>query len=129
MSVYFFFSSRRRHTRCALGTGVQTCALPICLRSDAMVFSLEDVMPGRCKAGSDTPPGGTDRFTNMTRDSSPAWPPARMGAKIGSATCRDRVCQYVYVTVVVVHLQKKNNTRRAHQQDRVGTTYKRHSNV
>src|SRR3546814_10898473 len=25
-----FFSSRRRHTRCALVTGVQTCALPIC---------------------------------------------------------------------------------------------------
>src|SRR3546814_9417904 len=27
--MYFFFSSRRRHTRCALVTGVQTCALPI----------------------------------------------------------------------------------------------------
>src|SRR3546814_4334122 len=27
--VVFFFSSRRRHTRCALVTGVQTCALPI----------------------------------------------------------------------------------------------------
>src|SRR3546814_5409477 len=30
MSI-FFFSSRRRHTSCALVTGVQTCALPICL--------------------------------------------------------------------------------------------------
>src|SRR3546814_9134761 len=28
--VFLFFSSRRRHTRCALVTGVQTCALPIC---------------------------------------------------------------------------------------------------
>src|SRR3546814_15615806 len=28
-SILFFFSSRRRHTRCALVTGVQTCALPI----------------------------------------------------------------------------------------------------
>src|SRR3546814_10585132 len=28
-----FFSSRRRHTRCALVTGVQTCALPIYLRA------------------------------------------------------------------------------------------------
>src|SRR3546814_21171064 len=28
---FFFFSSRRRHTRCALVTGVQTCALPILL--------------------------------------------------------------------------------------------------
>src|SRR3546814_15804242 len=27
--VLFFFSSRRRHTRCALVTVVQTCALPI----------------------------------------------------------------------------------------------------
>src|SRR3546814_7054845 len=27
---FFFFSSRRRHTRCALVTGVQSCALPIC---------------------------------------------------------------------------------------------------
>src|SRR3546814_2808072 len=27
--LVFFFSSRRRHTRCALVTGVQTCALPI----------------------------------------------------------------------------------------------------
>src|SRR3546814_2775857 len=32
----FFFSSRRRHTRCALVTGVQTCALPI--YPDAMVL-------------------------------------------------------------------------------------------
>src|SRR3546814_20446987 len=33
MCVYvFFFSSRRRHTRCALVTGVQTCALPISSR-------------------------------------------------------------------------------------------------
>src|SRR3546814_15602430 len=30
MFFCFFFSSRRRHTRCALVTGVQTCALPIC---------------------------------------------------------------------------------------------------
>src|SRR3546814_9110757 len=30
LGALFFFSSRRRHTRCALVTGVQTCALPIC---------------------------------------------------------------------------------------------------
>src|SRR3546814_4289101 len=28
-SISIFLSSRRRHTRCGLGTGVQTCALPI----------------------------------------------------------------------------------------------------
>src|SRR3546814_937180 len=32
LGSFFFFSSRRRHTRCALVTGVQTCALPICAR-------------------------------------------------------------------------------------------------
>src|SRR3546814_19999662 len=31
-NIIFFFSSRRRHTRCALVTGVQTCALPISLK-------------------------------------------------------------------------------------------------
>src|SRR3546814_2360986 len=30
---FFFFSSRRRHTRCALVTGVQTCALPISIEA------------------------------------------------------------------------------------------------
>src|SRR3546814_9789370 len=36
--TFFFFSSRRRHTRCALVTGVQTCALPISMaRMDDLV--------------------------------------------------------------------------------------------
>src|SRR3546814_7158748 len=37
--VFFFFSSRRRHTRCALVTGVQTCALPISRPPDTKRFS------------------------------------------------------------------------------------------
>src|SRR3546814_7116956 len=32
LMILFFFSSRRRHTRCALVTGVQTCALPISIQ-------------------------------------------------------------------------------------------------
>src|SRR3546814_1756266 len=39
--VFFFFSSRRRHTRCALVTGVQTCALPI-YPAIAMAMLAED---------------------------------------------------------------------------------------
>src|SRR3546814_18403118 len=36
----FFFSSRRRHTRCALVTGVQTCALPISLAPTPTIKAL-----------------------------------------------------------------------------------------
>src|SRR3546814_11710628 len=43
----FFFSSRRRHTRCALGTGVQTCAIPISGRLAAQ----SQPLPGRLLAG------------------------------------------------------------------------------
>src|SRR3546814_1408356 len=34
MMCSFFFASRRRHKRCALVTGVQTCALPILCQLD-----------------------------------------------------------------------------------------------
>src|SRR3546814_11842393 len=45
--MLFFFSSRRRHTRCALVTGVQTCALPISLAQGwqvTIVSSDKDLM-------------------------------------------------------------------------------------
>src|SRR3546814_4373927 len=45
-SLYFFFSSRRRHTRCALVTGVQTCALPISRGLAAAVARLDQVTGG-----------------------------------------------------------------------------------
>src|SRR3546814_17427696 len=47
MWVYFLFSSRRRHTGCALVTGVQTCALPILVphvRSSADVDAVADAV-------------------------------------------------------------------------------------
>src|SRR3546814_2540108 len=46
--LFFFFSSRRRHTRCALVTGVQTCALPIllfvCIRFQDLFHSPSGVL-------------------------------------------------------------------------------------
>src|SRR3546814_18669069 len=42
----FFFTNKRRHTRFALGTGVQTCALPIC----AGVGAITQVIHGEYKA-------------------------------------------------------------------------------
>src|SRR3546814_6099432 len=40
----FFFSSRRRHTRCALVTGVQTCALPISRSDMAELMQVADFL-------------------------------------------------------------------------------------
>src|SRR3546814_8656529 len=78
----FFFSSRRRHTRCALVTGVQTCALPISV-SDADLFALKRRMRGHLV---------DDARRRMTR----AWAEENPGiAEIGRASCRERVCQSV----------------------------------
>src|SRR3546814_9867945 len=43
--MYCFFSSRRRHTRCALVTGVQTCALPIWFGLEAGYADLGELEP------------------------------------------------------------------------------------
>src|SRR3546814_1162017 len=45
----FFFSSRRRHTRCALVTGVQTCALPIALAQRLAAHVAKVVLSGRSR--------------------------------------------------------------------------------
>src|SRR3546814_3865810 len=42
MCLYLFVSSRRQHTRCALVTGVQTCALPICLLVEIASASINE---------------------------------------------------------------------------------------
>src|SRR3546814_10256137 len=39
-----FFSSRRRHTRCALVTGVQTCALPIWRRRGSRTAAIASTL-------------------------------------------------------------------------------------
>src|SRR3546814_11742791 len=59
--MFFFFSSRRRHTRCALVTGVQTCALPI--------------SPGRLPA-ADEPPSSLATEPTTCPGSTPSSPAA-----------------------------------------------------
>src|SRR3546814_15273398 len=44
MGFVFFFSSRKRHTRCALVTGVQKCALPICTGATVCTYLLPPVL-------------------------------------------------------------------------------------
>src|SRR3546814_3864146 len=106
LRLAFFFSSRRRHTRCALVTGVQTCALPISASRTATIARLND----NARLGLDrrAPEGQIERLAGL--DEIPAhiheridaagdqidFALARLSAKqIGRASCRERVCQYV----------------------------------
>src|SRR3546814_10574790 len=100
MVVYlFFFSSRRRHTRCALVTGVQTCALPISLflSGDGGWRDLDrDVAEEMAKIGY--PVVGIDTLRYYWQHKSPeqsALDLTELMQQIGRASCRERVCQYV----------------------------------
>src|SRR3546814_6348422 len=107
----FFFSSRRRHTRCAVVTGVQTCALPIYGNA---LFTMLDVTDSRrieqalrerntALEEADqvktafvpnmsyelrTPLTSIAGFTEMLQA-------GYAGEQIVRASCRERVCQYV----------------------------------
>src|SRR3546814_5345609 len=103
MVVYFFFSSRRRHTRCALVTGVQTCALPILwmLRLRTPVAkALPSLVVGNWKMwGPRSALPEIDAIATVAR----AHPevqvalclPATLIDAIGRASCRERVCKYL----------------------------------
>src|SRR3546814_1576945 len=82
----FFFSSRRRHTRCALVTGVQTCALPISAMLWACILLPQLAMDSalRQRNNPDAP---------LALLGGPAQ--RRQLQEIGRASCRERVCQYV----------------------------------
>src|SRR3546814_3467126 len=73
----FFFSSRRRHTRCALVTGVQTCALPISWRSGSSPSPT---------AGSATSPAPTSRRNSRATRTSPTDPTDLVGAASAAPT-------------------------------------------
>src|SRR3546814_3734380 len=97
----FFFSSRRRHTRCALVTGVQTCALPISARWGNRA---EEGKPGRQarKNGSSPMSFGLSDEQQMIVDTvrsfveKELYPHEAMVERaIGRASCRERGCQYV----------------------------------
>src|SRR3546814_2942198 len=89
--VFFFFSSRRRHTRCALVTGVQTCALPIFAIGEAILFRRVLVaLSRRDQRLALRRPILVEHFRQFGN-------PRCVGgiSKIGRASCRERVCQYV----------------------------------
>src|SRR3546814_1635281 len=94
----FFFSSRRRHTRCALVTGVQTCALPI----STPMGELESIksLPGMIDAAANTLHkawrAGIDLAARVAEHARlDAIARLEAAVQIGRASCRERVCQYV----------------------------------
>src|SRR3546814_4351269 len=100
----FFFSSRRRHTRCALVTGVQTCALPILKKADIFEFyrRLAEQNPEpeteleygniyqllvAVVLSAQATDIGVNKATRALFET--------VKTQIGRASCRERVCQYV----------------------------------
>src|SRR3546814_15995762 len=111
--IQFVFSCRIRHRRCALVTGVQTCALPI-LTSPAgepieyvagLYYFWQDVVSRTQVKGKLVVnlPGDLYLGNQVDRD------------KIGRAPCRESVCQYVSSSTVTVTLKKKTNRQDSQQ--------------
>src|SRR3546814_4644518 len=100
----FFFSSRRRHTRCALVTGVQTCALPI-LPSQAKASCVAEAMTLRLELPAIVIASATllafawdgtlSRLEGLVLVTMGVVFTLAVIREIGRASCRDRVCQYV----------------------------------
>src|SRR3546814_21128591 len=119
MFYCFFFSSRRRHTRCALVTGVQTCALPI-----------SKLAKGRNIIAVASGKGGEGKTIVMVEQNAKkglefadigyvlvSGETALAGRgdelQIGRASGRERGCQYVWVSGVAVSLKKQNITKQS----------------
>src|SRR3546814_6869917 len=101
--MYFFFSSRRRHTSCALVTGVQTCALPIfggrSILGDPRSAAMQKMLNLKVKYRESFRPFAP----SVRREDVAEWfeldgdsPYMLLVAdEIGRASCRERVGQYV----------------------------------
>src|SRR3546814_10365368 len=108
----FGFASRRRHTRCALVTGVQTCALPI-FRGEVKVKTFTgdpeavgDYGPLRDAQGQRSFKLKVHRLAKGDvvvasikgvgdRNAAEALKGTELYVEIGSASCRERVCKSV----------------------------------
>src|SRR3546814_3560408 len=103
----FFFSSRRRHTRCALVTGVQSVLFRSALRNKAQAHRRRHL----AGIGQEIVAGEMERQRQFQIE---AAPPEIMGgghggAQIGRASWRESVCQYGSSSVGDGALTKKKN--------------------
>src|SRR3546814_4966137 len=94
--LFFFFSSRRRHTRCALVTGVQTCALPISTVEVAQELGISDVAVAKLCARLQAPKPPRGYWAHVRSGATPRRPRSeerRVGKECVS-TCRSRWSPY-----------------------------------
>src|SRR3546814_6091932 len=99
MFFSFFFSSRRRHTRCALVTGVQTCALPISIGRNGYAtvtytagYDPEEVPVALVQAMLLLIGHSFSNREAVSVGNTGSEIPLGV-EKIGRASCRERVCQ------------------------------------
>src|SRR3546814_3513623 len=94
--VFFLFSSRRRHTRCSLVTGVQTCALPIYQLVELFTQIQDFARLNLDIAGLAlrTARGLMDHHARVRQRETLALGARRQRERtqIGRASCRERVC-------------------------------------
>src|SRR3546814_13156980 len=122
MMFLFFYSSRRRHTRGALVTGVQTCALPICVlqRPQNLRLATHELDQREEEAlleAADLHLAGAERVLALLLGQVVALPDALVvdvarrvdQLQIGRASCRANGCQVFEIWVVAVTLTKKTS--------------------
>src|SRR3546814_16922864 len=90
---------------CALVTGVQPCALPICFGGLFALYALYTRPQAFNSIVAASPSLELDG--GVLRDERDFV--ARLESEIGRASCRARVCQYVSTTVAAESLKKNNN--------------------
>src|SRR3546814_1003435 len=100
VSSEVLFSSRRRHTRCALVTGVQTCALPISLwkaldEAGIGTANLDTVGDIIACPGLDYCSLANARSIPVAQKISERFGSSEKQAENGRSSCRERGCHYV----------------------------------
>src|SRR3546814_9788719 len=119
--ILFFLSSRSRHTRCALVTGVQTCALPICwIDSEctwpalSQVTNMMKLSPWRTFS---RPSGSTSHRVEARTVSLP--PSSGRSTRVGprSEEHTSELQSLMRISYAVFCLKKKNTRKKHHRHE------------
>src|SRR3546814_13639771 len=119
----FFFSSRRRHTRCALVTGVQTCALPIsvfCQRMEYFSFLLCSSFLIHVRTFVSGLPCSLKRLHQPSFNSLKGRSEERRVGKECVSTCRSRWSPYHYkkTNTKIHNIKNKQKQNHSHYSER-----------